>query len=351
MKFIFELFILFNGSEDNMFEPAVAVTANVESTIAPTKTTSKWSKEQIKEIYDLPFMELLFQAQVVHRKHFPKGGVQLSVIKNIKTGGCPENCSYCSQSIYSESGIVAEKMMDVDEIVADAKRVKDLGTTRYCMGTAWREIKDRDLDKITEIISKVKALGLETCVTLGMATLEQCQAMKEAGLDNYNHNIDTSPEHYPNIISTRTFEDRIRTIENVRAAGIKVCSGGILGLGEEAQDRISMLHVLANMDPHPDSVPINSLIVISGTQIVKEEAHNPVDWSDIVRTVATARILMPNTAVRISAGRRDMSEELQTLCFFAGANSIHWGGEYLTTESPSVEADLNLFKKLKLNTW
>lgn len=314
-----------------------------------TETTApipqKWSFDQAKDIFHKPFLELIYQAQTVHQAHFPKNAVQISTLLNIKTGSCPENCSYCPQSAHFDTGLKKEPLMERDAIISAAKKAKEAGASRFCMGAAWRGPRDADLDFVCDMVREVKALGLESCVTLGLLKAHQAERLKEAGVDFYNHNIDTSPDFYKNIITTRVFEDRVKTMEHVRASGMKVCCGGILGMGETNDDRIHMLIFLANMDTPPESVPINKLIPIPGTPL----AHKiPVDTFDFVRTIALARILMPQSFVRLSAGREDMSDETQALCFLAGANSIFRGEKLLTAPNPVPEQDNKLFEKMGL---
>lgn len=304
-----------------------------------------WTAEQARAVFDLPFMELLFQAQTVHRQHFDPNRVQMSRLLSIKTGGCPEDCTYCSQSARYDFGLSASKLIEVQRVIAEARKARDAGATRYCMGAAWRSPKERDMPQIIAMIEGVKDLGMETCMTLGMLDKDQAGQLKAAGLDYYNHNIDTSELHYSNVITTRTFADRLETLENVRQSGIKVCSGGILGLGEGQQDRVDMLVTLANLPEPPDSVPINMLIPVEGTPL---ENAAPVDPIDFVRTIATARIMMPEAHVRLSAGRTEMSDEMQALCFFAGANSIFVGDTLLTKDNPGEDVDAILFAKLGL---
>ncbi|WP_265501963.1 biotin synthase BioB [Paracoccus beibuensis] len=304
-----------------------------------------WTAPEARALFDQPLMDLLFQAQTVHRKHFDPNRVQLSRLLSIKTGGCPEDCSYCSQSARHDSGLSASKLMEVQRVLAEARRARDAGATRYCMGAAWRSPKPRDMPQIVAMIEGVKALGMETCMTLGMLDADQSRQLAEAGLDYYNHNIDTSEAYYANVITTRSFDERLQTLENVRQSGIKVCSGGILGLGEGAQDRVDMLVTLANLPSPPDSVPINMLIPVAGTPL---EDAAPVDPIDFVRTIATARIMMPRSHVRLSAGRTAMSDEMQAMCFFAGANSIFVGDTLLTKDNPEEESDMRLFAKLGL---
>ncbi|MDF1685727.1 MAG: biotin synthase [Parvibaculaceae bacterium] len=304
-----------------------------------------WDREQIQALFDLPFNDLLFQAQTVHRQWFDPNQIQKSTLLSIKTGGCPEDCGYCNQSSKFETGLPASKLMEVRKVIEGAKRAKEGGSSRYCMGAAWRNPKDRDMDKVVAMIEGVKELGMETCMTLGMLSEEQTLKLKAAGLDYYNHNVDTSEEYYKEIITTRTYADRLNTISLVQDAGINVCSGGIVGMGEEESDRAGMLQTLANLDPQPQSVPINMLVQIDNTPLGHSE---PIDAVDFVRTIAVARILMPKSIVRLSAGREAMSEETQALCFFAGANSIFIGEELLTTKNPELEKDNKMFDKLGL---
>lgn len=304
-----------------------------------------WTGAEARALFDLPFMELLFQAQTVHRQHFDPNRVQMSRLLSIKTGGCPEDCSYCSQSAYHESGLSASKLIEVQRVLGEARRARDAGATRYCMGAAWRSPKPRDMPQIIAMVEGVKALGMETCMTLGMLDADQARQLADAGLDYYNHNIDTSESHYGNVITTRSFSDRLETLQNVRDSGIKVCSGGILGLGEGDQDRVDMLVTLANLPVPPESVPINMLIPVPGTPLENAE---PVDPIDFIRTIATARIMMPTSHVRLSAGRTEMSDEMQALCFFAGANSIFVGDTLLTKDNPTEDVDAVLFAKLGL---
>lgn len=302
-----------------------------------------WTREELRALFALPFPELVFRAQSVHRQVFDPREVQISTLLSIKTGGCPEDCAYCPQSASYETGVKASKLMDVAAVLADAKAARDAGASRFCMGAAWRSPKDKDLDTVCEMIEGVKALGLESCVTLGMLTGEQAVRLKGSGLDYYNHNIDTSPEHYADIITTRTFEDRLNTLANVRDAGINVCCGGIVGMGEELEDRVGMLHTLATMPVHPESVPINMLMQVEGTPVSLGQALEAIDF---VRTIAVARITMPKSMVRLSAGRENMSEEAQALCFLAGANSIFYGPKLLTTANPKQDEDRMLLSKL-----
>ena len=306
-----------------------------------------WQIDEIKALFELPFNDLLFKAHSIHRETFDPNKVQVSSLLNIKTGACPEDCSYCSQSSKYDTGLEREMLMEVEEVLKQAQNAKNKGATRFCMGAAWRNPTDKSLDKVIPMIQGVKAMGMETCVTLGMLSPKQASALKEAGLDYYNHNIDTSKEHYSNVVSTRQFQDRLDTLEAVKDANINVCSGGILGMGETEADRASMLQSLANLEKHPDSVPINLLVPIPGTPF---ENVKPPSESEFVRTIAVARILMPNSVVRLSAGRLDMGEGMQALCFFAGANSIFYGEQLLTTDNPTVANDKLLFNRLGINS-
>ena len=307
-----------------------------------------WTRDEIAALFDLPFNDLLFEAQTVHRQNFDPNAVQLSTLLSIKTGGCVEDCGYCSQSASHDTGLKATKLMDVRAVLQAAAQAKDNGSGRFCMGAAWRSPKDKDMPAIIEMVKGVRQMGLETCMTLGMLSEKQAAMLAEAGLDYYNHNIDTSPENYANVISTRSFEDRIDTLERVRAAGINVCSGGIVGMGETRADRIGFLHALATM-AHPERVPINALVPVKGTPLGDMLADTPmakIDEIEFVRTVAVARILMPQSMVRLSAGRESMSEACQALCFMAGANSIFTGDRLLTTPNAGDNADAALFAKL-----
>ena len=310
---------------------------------ARPQAAAKWARADVEALMALPFAELIFRAAEVHREHFNPNEVQASRLLSIKTGGCPEDCGYCSQSAHFKTGLKASKLMDREAVLAEARRAKAEGASRFCMGAAWRSPKDRDMPELCDMVAGVKALGLETCMTLGMLSDEQAQHLSDAGLDYYNHNIDTSPEYYSKIVSTRTFQDRIDTLERVRASGMKVCCGGIMGMGEEAEDRVGFLLALANMTPPPESVPINALMPISGTPLGKSE---PVSAVDFARLIAAARILMPASYVRLSAGRENMSEEAQALCFLAGANSIFVGDELLTTNNPGQDKDASMLERL-----
>ena len=310
------------------------------------KARNDWKLDEIKALFELPFNDLLFKAHSIHRENFDPNQVQVSSLLNIKTGACPEDCSYCSQSSKYDTGLEREKLLEIDEVLQQAQNAKNKGATRFCMGAAWRNPTDKSLDKVIPMIQGVKAMGMETCVTLGMLSPKQASTLKEAGLDYYNHNIDTSKENYPNVITTRTFQDRLDTLAAVKDANISVCSGGILGMGETETDRASMLQSLANLEQHPDSVPINLLVPIPGTPF---ENVKPPSESEFVRTIAVARILMPKSVVRLSAGRLDMGEGMQALCFFAGANSIFYGEQLLTTDNPTVANDKLLFSRLGIN--
>jgi biotin synthase len=304
-----------------------------------------WTRAQVRTLFDMPFPDLLFHAQRIHRMHFDPHEVQISTLLSIKTGGCPEDCAYCSQSARYDTGIDAGKLMGLDTVLAEARAAKAAGASRFCMGAAWRNPKDRDLDRVCAMVEGVKDLGLETCVTLGMLTDVQARRLKAAGLDYYNHNLDTSPEYYEQIITTRTYQDRLNTLEHVRAAGIHVCCGGIVGMGESREDRVGMIAVLASLPVHPESVPINMLMQVEGTPLAGAAVIEPLEF---VRTVAVARIAMPASVVRLSAGREHMSEETQALCFLAGANSIFYGPKLLTTPNPNRDRDMNLLDKLGL---
>jgi biotin synthase len=308
-----------------------------------------WTRAEIAELFDLPFTELVFRAAEVQRTNHAANEVQLCTLLSIKTGGCPEDCGYCAQSAHAKTGLKAEKLMDVDAVLDAARQAKAAGSQRFCMGAAWRELKDRDLDDVCAMAREVKALGLETCMTLGMLTASQAQALADAGLDYYNHNIDTSPEHYGAIITTRTFEERLDTLEHVRAAGIAVCCGGIVGMGESRADRVGFIHTLATLPRQPESVPINALVPVKGTVLGDMfDGVKMIDDIEFVRTVAVARITMPGSMVRLSAGRESMSESTQALCFLAGANSIFTGDKLLTTPNAGDDADAALFAKLGL---
>ena len=302
-----------------------------------------WTRDEVRALFELPFPELMFRAQSIHRENFDPGAVQISTLLSIKTGGCPEDCAYCPQSASYDAGVRAEKLMALDAVLAEARAAKAGGASRFCMGAAWRSPKDRDLDQVCAMIEGVKAMGLETCVTLGMLTAAQAHRLNEAGLDYYNHNLDTSPEFYGNIITTRVYQDRLETLEHVRRAGIHVCCGGIVGMGEAREDRVGMIATLASLPEHPESVPINMLVRVAGTPLADTPALEPLEF---VRTIAVARITMPRSVVRLSAGREEMSGETQALCFLAGANSIFCGPKLLTTPNPGRDRDQALLDGL-----
>jgi biotin synthase len=304
---------------------------------------SSWTIEEVRALHALPFNDLVHRAQSIHRRHFDPNAVQVSTLLSIKTGACPEDCAYCPQSIRYDTGLEREALMEPAAVVARALAAREAGATRFCMGAAWRSPKDRDLGKVVEMVEGVAALGLETCATLGMLTPAQAKRLKDAGLEYYNHNLDTSEAFYGEIITTRTYQDRLDTLAAVREAGIRVCCGGILGMGESAADRVAFLHTLATLDPHPESVPINNLVQVPGTPLAGAPALDPIEF---VRVIALARILMPRSHVRLSAGRAQMSDELQALCFLAGANSIFYGEKLLTTGNPDTASDAALFGRL-----
>ncbi len=318
---------------------------------APAVGRTDWTRDEIAALFDLPFTELVFRAAEVHRAHHAAGEVQLATLLSIKTGGCPEDCGYCSQSASADAGVKATKLMDVREVLQNAARAKDAGSQRFCMGAAWRNPKDRDMPAIVEIVKGVRALGMETCMTLGMLTPAQADQLAEAGLDYYNHNIDTAPERYAEVITTRTFEDRLDTLANVRASGINVCTGGIVGMGESRADRVGFIHALATLPRHPESVPVNALVPVKGTVLGDMLADTPlakIDDIEFVRTVAVARITMPLSMVRLSAGRESMTDAAQALCFLAGANSIFTGDTLLTAPNAGDDRDAALFARLGL---
>lgn len=308
---------------------------------------SNWTKQEVVSLLSRPFNDLLYTAQQIHREHFDPNAVQLSTLMNIKTGGCPEDCAYCPQSAHYDTGVNAEKLLDLDNVIAQAEAAKEKGATRFCMGAAWRQPKQKDLEKVIEMVESVKELGMETCVTLGMLSQQQAQDLKSAGLDYYNHNLDSSPEYYSKIISTRDYQERLDTLEHVREAKINVCCGGIIGMGEDDNDRAGLLLSLANMPTHPESVPINMLVQVEGTPL--KDAAVP-DAIDFVRIIAAARIMMPASYVRLSAGRNEMTDEMQALCFIAGANSIFYGEKLLTTDNPQLEQDRLLFERLGIQS-
>ncbi len=306
----------------------------------------RWSIAQVEALYDLPFNDLVYRAHGVHREHFDANAVQLSTLLSVKTGGCPEDCGYCPQAARYDTGVANEETLPLDRVVAAARLAKESGATRFCMGAAWRGPKQRDLERVVEMVKAVRALGLETCATLGLLKEGQAEQLKAAGLDYYNHNLDTAPEFYGEIITTRTQDDRLDTLERVRAAGIHVCCGGIVGMGETRRTRAALIAQLANLDPQPESVPINNLVQVAGTPL---EGTDPLDPLEFVRTIASARITMPRAMVRLSAGRQEMNDGIQALCFFAGANSIFYGEKLLTTGNPDVERDRALFARLGLH--
>lgn len=313
---------------------------------APGLTRHDWTRAEVRALFELPFPDLMYQAATVHRQNFDPAEVQISTLLSIKTGGCPEDCAYCPQAARYDTGVKAEKLMALDAVLAEAAAAKAGGASRFCMGAAWRSPKDRDIENVCAMVEGVKAMGLETCATLGMLNREQAARLKQSGLDYYNHNLDTSPEFYGEIITTRTYDDRLDTLDHVRSAGINVCCGGIVGMGEGIEDRAGMIATLASLPQHPESVPINMLVQVEGTPLAaKVEKTDPFEF---VRTIAVARICMPQSMVRLSAGREDMSEETQALCFLAGANSIFYGPKLLTTPNPGRDSDLALLDKLGL---
>ena len=315
----------------------------------PSVPRHDWTLEEVEALFARPFMELVYEAATVHRRWFDPSEVQKSQLLSVKTGGCAENCGYCSQSASFDTGLKAEKLMDAQAVIAEAMAAKAGGASRFCMGAAWRELKDRDTPKLATMIAGVKALGLETCATLGMLTAEQARQLKAAGLDYYNHNLDTGPEYYAEVVTTRTYQDRLETLAHVREAGMSTCCGGIVGMGERRRDRAGLLHALATLPEHPDSLPVNALVPVAGTPLgdrVKREGE--IDPIEFVRTVAAARLVCPKSMVRLSAGRETMSPEMQTLCFLAGANSIFVGGKLLTTPNPEQDEDARLFAMLDL---
>lgn len=315
--------------------------------VFPDDLRHDWTQEEVSALFELPFSDLIHQAQTAHRRYFDPNEVQVSTLLSIKTGGCPEDCGYCPQSARYDTGLERERLMPLEDVLAAAEAAKAKGSSRFCMGAAWRAPKDRDIEQVAEMVTAVKDLGMETCMTLGMLTDTQARRLKEAGLDYYNHNLDTSPEFYPRIITTRTYEDRLDTLNHVRGAGIHVCCGGIVGMGEDRADRAGLLRELANMSQHPESVPINLLVQVEGTPLHGSDSLDPFEF---VRTVAAARILMPASRVRLSAGRTDMNDEMQALCFLAGANSVFYGEKLLTTDNPESKADRYLFERLGIRT-
>ena len=307
----------------------------------------RWTTDQVEALFELPFADLMFRAQTVHREHFDANAIQRSTLLSIKTGGCPEDCGYCPQSVRHDTGVTSQELMPIDEVLAAARAAKDAGATRFCMGAAWRGPKDRDVEKVAEMISAVKGLGLQTCATLGLLREGQAEKLKQAGLDYYNHNIDTAPDYYGEVIGTRTQEDRFDTLEAVREAGMNVCCGGIVGMGESRRARAGLIATLASMDTPPESVPINNLVKVEGTPLADTPDLDPFEF---VRTIAAARITMPTSYVRLSAGRELMSDEMQAMCFLAGANSIFYGDKLLTTGNPQAENDRRLFERLGIRS-
>lgn len=305
-----------------------------------------WSQAEVQALFELPFNDLLFKAQTIHRENFDQNAVQVSTLLSVKTGACPEDCKYCPQSNRYDTGLEAEKLMEIEKVINEARAAKESGATRFCMGAAWRSPKKKDMPYVVDMVKEVKAMGLETCMTLGMLTADQAVELSDAGLDYYNHNLDTSPEYYGDVITTRTYSDRLNTIANVREAGMKVCSGGIVGMGESAKDRAGLLIQLANMPVHPESVPVNMLVRVEGTPFAVEEDLDPFDF---IRTIAVARILMPKSHVRLSAGREEMNDEMHALAYFAGANSMFYGEKLLTTPNPKENKDMQLFARLGIH--
>jgi biotin synthase len=313
--------------------------------LSATNSSQRWTVQKVAELFELPLNELVFRAQAVHREHFDSSVVELATLLSVKTGGCPEDCAYCPQAAQYHTGVEATKLMEPDEVRTAAQRAKDAGATRFCMGAAWRSPKDRDIEKVAELVATVKSMGLETCATLGMLEEGHAQTLRESGLDYYNHNLDTAPEFYGDVITTRVYQDRLDTLQRVRGAGVKVCCGGIVGMGESRNQRAGLIAQLANLEPYPESVPINHLVRVKGTPLADEK---PLDPFEFVRTIAAARITMPKARVRLSAGRREMGDAVQALCFMAGANSIFYGDKLLTTGNPDTDADRELLDRLGL---
>ncbi|MFC4158139.1 biotin synthase BioB [Chitinimonas lacunae] len=328
-----------------MNQPVTAQAITLQRKPEPHASTERWPLDQVLALFSLPFNDLLFQAQTVHRQHFDPNKVQLSTLLSIKTGGCPEDCGYCPQSVRYQTGVTNQEMLPIEDVLAAARAARDAGASRFCMGAAWRGPKQRDLEQVKQMIAEVKSLGLQTCATLGMLKPGMADQLRDAGLDYYNHNLDTAPEKYGDIISTRDYDDRLDTLRQVRDAGLNVCCGGIVGMGETREQRAGLLRELANLDPQPESVPINNLVQVEGTPLAGSDR---LDWSEFVRTIAVARIMLPTSFVRLSAGRQEMPESVQALCFLAGANSIFYGDKLLTTGNPEVERDRQLFAKLDL---
>ncbi len=319
---------------------------SVVEVTSPASPRHNWSREELRVLFDLPLPELLFRAQSIHRTHFDPAAVQISTLLSIKTGGCPEDCAYCPQSAHFETGVSADRLMPLEMVLSEARAAQAAGASRFCMGAAWRSPKERDLERVCAMVEAVKALGLETCATLGMLTAPQAKRLKTSGLDYYNHNLDSSPEFYREIITTRTYDDRLSTLAHVRTAGIHVCCGGIVGMGETREDRVGMIEALANLPTHPESVPINMLVRVAGTPLADTPALDPIEF---VRTIAVARIAMPRSMVRLSAGRETMNEETQALCFLAGANSIFCGPKLLTTPNPERSRDQGMMGRLGMS--
>jgi biotin synthase len=313
--------------------------------LSATNSSQRWTVQKVAELFELPLNELVFRAQAMHREHFDPSVVELATLLSVKTGGCPEDCAYCPQAAQYHTGVEATKLMEPDEVRTAAQRAKDAGATRFCMGAAWRSPKDRDIEKVAELVATVKSMGLETCATLGMLEEGHAQTLRESGLDYYNHNLDTAPEFYGDVITTRVYQDRLDTLQRVRGAGVKVCCGGIVGMGESRNQRAGLIAQLANLEPYPESVPINHLVRVKGTPLADEK---PLDPFEFVRTIAAARITMPKARVRLSAGRREMGDAVQALCFMAGANSIFYGDKLLTTGNPDTDADRELLDRLGL---
>ncbi|VWC30881.1 biotin synthase [Burkholderia lata] len=330
-----------------MTQAQTAATVQPDAIPVAAPVSQRWRVADVVALFELPFNDLLFRAQQVHREHFDANAVQLSTLLSIKTGGCEEDCGYCSQSSHHDTGLKAEKLMDVDAVLDAARAAKASGASRFCMGAAWRNPKERHMPALTEMVRGVKELGLETCMTLGMLEDEQAQELASAGLDYYNHNLDTSPEFYGQVISTRTYQDRLDTLDRVRDAGINVCCGGIIGMGESRRERAGLISQLANLNPYPDSVPINNLVAIEGTPL---EGTAPLDPFEFVRTIAVARITMPKAVVRLSAGREQLDDGLQAMCFLAGANSMFYGDQLLTTSNPQSQKDRALFERLGIRS-
>ena len=321
----------------------------IQAAVRPSAPPARWAQDDIEALFALPLPELLYRAQTVHREHFDPSEVELATLLSIKTGGCPEDCAYCPQAARYDTGVEATKLSTVEEVETAARAAKAAGATRFCMGAAWRAPKDRDIDNVAELIGAVKGLGMEACVTLGMLEPDQAARLQAAGLDYYNHNLDSAPEFYGTIISTRDYQDRLDTLERVRAAGIKVCCGGIVGMGETRAQRAGLIAQIANLDPYPESVPVNSLVKVAGTPLADSTSLDALDPFEYVRTIAVARITMPRARVRLSAGRRELGDAGQALCFMAGANSIFYGEKLLTTGNPEVEADRQLLQRLGLH--